>query len=436
MSTAQQISSLKPTDLRGILQYVPRFKDHIFIIALDGLIVGDDNLPNLLLDIAVLRSLQIKIVLVHGIGSQLQELSENKGISISDIQGTGVTDKVTLDLAIQASSDVSHQILEGLTQTGLKCAITNSIRSVPVGVVKGIDHQFSGKIDRIDQKFILHLVDEGVIPIIQPIGFDRNGYSLRINSDLLATEVGIALQATKILFLTPTPGLMIHGKIRRQIAVEELAKLLDEKPDVIDANTQSKAIHAIKAIEQGIPRIHLIDGRAHDSLLNEIFSNEGIGTLIYGNEYQQIRRASRKDVRLIYNLTRNSVRKEELVHRTLQSIEKNIDRFYVFEIDENIIACISLNRFPSNPELVEIASLFVLQPYGGQGIGKKMVEFICLEAGKKGAKKVIALSTQNFSFFTTVCGFIETTKDILPQERLQSYEKAGRNPKIILKDLS
>jgi amino-acid N-acetyltransferase len=435
MSNVQETSSLKPTDLRGILKYVPRFKDHIFIIALDGLIVGDDNLPNLLLDIAVLRSLQIKIVLVHGIGAQLQELSESKSAAISDVEGTGVTDKVTLDLAIQASSDVSHQILEGLTQTGLKCAITNSIRSIPVGIVKGIDHQFSGKIDRIDQKFILHLVDEGVIPIIQPIGFDRNGYSLRINSDLLATEVAIALQATKILFLTPDPGLMINGEIRRQIAVEDLAKLVDEKPGAIDTNARSKATHAIKAIEQDVPRIHLIDGRAHDSLLNEIFSNEGIGTLIYGNDYQQIRQASRKDVRLIYNLTRNSVRKEELVHRTLQSIEKNIDRFYVFEIDENIIACISLNDFPSDPELVEIGSLFVLQPYGGRGIGKKMVEFACLEAGKKGAQRVIALSTQNFSFFTTVCGFVETKKDSLPKERLQSYEKSGRNPKVILKDL-
>ena len=133
---------------------------------------------------------------------------------------------------------------------------------------------------------------------------------------------------------------MINGEIRRQIAVEDLAKLVDEKPGAIDTNARSKATHAIKAIEQDVPRIHLIDGRAHDSLLNEIFSNEGIGTLIYGNDYQQIRQASRKDVRLIYNLTRNSVRKEELVHRTLQSIEKNIDRFYVFEIDENIIACI------------------------------------------------------------------------------------------------
>ncbi|MBL4576673.1 MAG: amino-acid N-acetyltransferase, partial [Opitutaceae bacterium] len=413
MSSTQQTPSLKPTDLRGILKYVPRFKDHIFIIALDGIIVEDSNLPNLLLDIAVLRSLQIKIVLVYGIGAQLQKLSDREGTSISDLQGTGVTDKATLDLAIQASSDVSHQILEGLTQTGLKCALTNSIRAIPVGVVKGIDQQFNGKIDRIDQQFILHLLKEGVIPIIQPIGFDRNGYSLRINSDLLATETGIALEASKIIFLTPDAGLIVDGNIRRQIPVEELTKLLEENPNSIDANTCSKATHAIAAIEKGIPRIHLIDGKAHDSLLNEIFSSEGIGTLIYGNEYQQIRQASRKDVRLIYNLTRNSVRKEELVHRTLQSIEKNIERFYVFEIDENIIACISLNDFPSDPEFIEIGSLFVLQPYGGRGIGKKMVDFACMEAGKKGANKVIALSTQNFSFFTTVCGFVETTKDIL-----------------------
>ncbi|WP_338031090.1 hypothetical protein [Ereboglobus luteus] len=128
---AATATTIKPVDLRGILKYVPRFKDQIFVIALDGAIIADENFGNLLVDIAVLRSLGIKVVLVHGIGKQLRELSELRRVPITDEAGTGVADAATLDLAIRASSRVSHVILEGLTQNAIKCAITNAVRALP-----------------------------------------------------------------------------------------------------------------------------------------------------------------------------------------------------------------------------------------------------------------------------------------------------------------
>jgi amino-acid N-acetyltransferase len=132
-----QATTIKPTDLRGILQYVPRFQGQIFVIAVDGSIVADENFGNLLVDIAVLRSLAIKVVLVHGIGHQLQELAALRSVLITNSDGTGPTDAATLDLAIRASSRVSHLILEGLTQSSLKAVITNAVRAVPVGIIKG-----------------------------------------------------------------------------------------------------------------------------------------------------------------------------------------------------------------------------------------------------------------------------------------------------------
>src|SRR3954471_4818379 len=126
--TPASTATIKPTDLRGILKYVPRFQGQIFVLAIDGSIVADENFGNLLVDIAVLRSLGIKVVLVHGIGQQIVERAESLKIPISNADGTGVTDAATLDLAIRASSRVSHLILEGLTQNTLKCAITNSVR--------------------------------------------------------------------------------------------------------------------------------------------------------------------------------------------------------------------------------------------------------------------------------------------------------------------
>jgi len=428
-------TTIKPTDLRGILKYVPRFQDQIFVIALDGAIVADENFGNLLVDIAVLRSLGIKVVLVHGIGQQLRELSESRGIAITDAFGTGATDTATLDLAIRASSRVSHVILEGLTQNTLKCAITNAVRALPLGILKGVDHQFTGRVDRIDTEFILTLINKSIIPILSPIGYGPDGKALRVNSDLLAAEIAEALRASKILYLTPQSGLEISGEVKREISVDALRALLKEQPDSIPESARSKAIHAIKAIETGTPRVHLVDGRIFDGLINEIFSSEGVGSLIYGNDYQQIRRAKRSDVRAIYNLTRGAVKREELVYRTQQAIEKNIEQFFVFEIDENLIACVSLYFYPDKPQIAEVGSLYVLPFYHNRGIGRKMVDYACMMAKERGAKTIVALSTQSYSFFTSALNFEETSKDILPEARLKPYDASGQHPKVMIKHL-
>jgi amino-acid N-acetyltransferase len=430
-----QATTIKPTDLRGILKYVPRFQGQIFVLAIDGAIVADENFGNLLVDVAVLRSLGIKVVLIHGIGQQLQELSELRGVPITNSDGTGITDAPTLDLAIRASSRVSHLILEGLTQNALKAVITNAVRAVPVGIIKGVDQQFTGKVDRIDKDLIIELINQQVVPLVSPLAFGPDGKSLRVNSDLLAAELAEALHATKIIYLLPQAGLEIEGEVRREISVEALRSTLQDHPERISEGSHSKAVHAIKAIENGIQRVHVVDGRVFDGLLNEIFSNEGVGSLVYGNDYQQIRKATKRDVRLIYNMTRNAVRREELIHRTQQAIEKNIDQFYVFEVDENIIACVTLYFYPESPDLAEVGSLYVVPFYHNRGIGQKMVDFACLQAKEKGATRVIALSTQSFGFFTNVCHFEEAAKDILPETRLRQYEESGRNAKILVKPL-
>lgn len=427
--------TIKPTDLRGILKYVPRFQGQIFVLSLDGSIVADENFGNLLVDIAVLRSLAIKVVLVHGVGQQLVELSASRNIAITNSEGAGVTDAPTLDLAIRASARVSHLILEGLTQNTLKCAITNAVRALPTGIIKGVDQQFTGRVDRVDKEFIRHLIDKDIIPIIQPIGYGPEGRSLRINSDLLAADVAEALNATKIIYLTPQPGLEIGGEIKRDISVDRLRINLRDHPHEIAEGCRSKALHAVRAIESGVPRVHIVDGRIFDGLINEIFSNEGVGSLIYGNDYQQIRKATKRDVRFIYNLTRNAVRREELLHRTQQAIEKNIDQFFVFEIDENIIASVTLYFYPDKPHLAEIGSLYVLPFYQNRGIGRKMIDYACLRAKERGATSVVALSTQSYSFFTSQLGFHESTAEILPEARLKTFQESGRNPKVLVKTL-
>lgn len=431
----RSMDTLKPTDLRGILKYVPRFQGQIFVIAVDGSIVADENFGNLLVDIAVLRSLGIRLVLVHGISRQLAELAELRGVAITNADGTGPTDAATLDLAIRAGSRISHVVLEGLTQNSLKAVITNAVRALPMGIIKGVDQQFTGKVERIDKDLIIELISQQVVPVVSPLAFGPDGRTLRVNSDLLAAELAEALRATKIIFLTPQPGLEIDGEVRREIAVDALRQLIAERPQTIAEPGRSKAVHAVKAIETGTPRVHIVDGRIFDGLLTEVFSNEGVGSLVYGNEYQQIRRAAKRDVRTIYNLTRHAVRREELMHRTQQAIEKNIDQFFVFEVDENIVAVVTLYFYPDKPEVAEIGSLYVVPFYHNRGIGRKMVEYACLQAKERGATVAIALSTQSFGFFTNSCGFEETDKEILPESRLKVYEESGRNAKVLMKPL-
>jgi amino-acid N-acetyltransferase len=231
---------------------VPRFQGQIFVIAIDGSIVADENFGNLLVDIAVLRSLGIKVVLVHGIGHQLQELSALRGVAISNSDGTGVTDAATLDLAIRASSRVSHVILEGLTGSSLKAVITNAVRAVPVGIIKGVDQQLTGKVERIDKE-LLGGADRA------PGGAPHLPARLRARRQVAAGQFrpprrgdGRGPPRDEDHLPGAQPGLEIEGEVRHEISVDALRSLLSDHPDRIAESSRSKAAHAIKAIETGV----------------------------------------------------------------------------------------------------------------------------------------------------------------------------------------
>ena len=199
--------NISPTDLRGILKYVPMFRDHIFVIALDGSVIAHENFQNVLLDIAVLRSLNIQLVLVYGIGQQLKAIAQTRQTPITDAYGEHKTDAITLKLSVEASAMISSTLMQGLTQNGLKCALTNAVRSKEVGIIRGENQLFSGTVDQLDTQFFNHLLDVATIPIVAPIAFTREGHSLRLNSDQLAAELAAQLHASKLVYLTAQDGL-------------------------------------------------------------------------------------------------------------------------------------------------------------------------------------------------------------------------------------
>jgi len=425
---------VKLTDLRGILQYIPQFREKTFIIEVDGAIVTDENFGNILLDVAVLRSLNIRVVLVHGAAAQIKSLGEERNIKPSNIDGTGVTDADTLKLALTAANRLTHEILEGLATNDLRAACPNAIIAHPMGIIQGVDHQFTGKVERVDTELLQTLLNQGIIPVVPPLGFDGDGKTYRVNSDGVAVSVAETLKATKLIFITPQDGLMYNGQLIRQMLVAELQKLLQQNTAGFLPEILSKAQHAMAASASGVQRVHIINGRVDEGLLAEVFSNEGIGTLIYANEYQQIRAAKKKDVRAIQLLTKKAVESDELVKRTRQVIEKNLNDYYIFEIDKNPVACVALHVYAEQSK-GELACLYVNPSHENQGIGRKLIQFIETKAKEMNLNELLTLSTQAFTYFQSKGGFTEGTPDDLPPARREKYDHSGRNSKVLLKKL-
>jgi len=425
---------MKLTDLRGILQYIPQFREKTFILAVDGAIVTDENFATLLLDVAVLRSLSIRVVLVHGASAQIKALAEEQNIKASNLDGSGITDAPTLQLALNAANRLTHEILEGLSANDLRAASTNVVIAHPVGIIQGVDHLFTGKVERVDVQLLQTLLAQDVIPVIPPLGFDGDGKTYRVNSDGVAVEVAKELKAVKLIFITPQDGLIHNGKLIRQTLVADLEKLLQQGGTGFAPEMLSKAQHAAAACKAGVPRVHIINGKVDEGLLAEVFSNDGIGTLIYANEYQQIRPARKKDVRAIQLLTKAAVEADELVKRTRAMLEKSLCDYYIFEIDKNPVACVALHVYPEQKK-GELACLYVNPSYENQGIGRKLIQFVENKAREMGLSELLTLSTQAFTYFQSKGGFAEGKPDDLPPARAKIYEQSGRNSKVLVKKL-
>jgi amino-acid N-acetyltransferase len=425
---------VKLTDLRGILRYIPQFREKIFVISVDGGIVTDENFANILLDVAVLRSLNIRVVLVHGAAAQIKKLAEEQHVRPSNLDGGGITDAATLQLALTAANRLTHEILEGLSANDLRAACTNAIIAHPMGILQGVDQLLTGKVERVDVQLFQTLLDQGIVPVVPPLGFDGDGKTYRVNSDSVAVAVSDALKAAKLLFITTHDGIIYQGKLIRQLLVADLDAIIANHRNEILPEVVSKAVHASAACKAGIQRVHIINGRVDEGLLAEVFSNEGIGTLIYANDYQQIRRAMKKDVRHILTLTKDSVASDELMRRSRSGIEKNLGDYYLFEIDKNPVACVALHIY-SEQKKGELAFLYVSPSHENQGIGRKLIQFVENKARELGLNELLTLSTQAFTYFQSKGGFAEGTPDDLPPSRRERYDQSGRNSKVLVKKL-
>ncbi|MEQ9824873.1 MAG: amino-acid N-acetyltransferase [Puniceicoccaceae bacterium] len=421
--------SIRPIDLRDILEYVPRFRNHIFVLGIDGSVIADSNFQSLLTDIAVLHSLNIKVVLCHGIAQQIRTLAAERNVTISDERGEGRTDDATLKLAIDATGVAAAQIMRGLSEQSLPYTFCNAIDARPVGIEQGIDQMHTGLCDSIDKARILRLLEHGDIPVFSPIIYDDKGRSLRINSDHIAATLATELGASKLIYLTSRPRLTIGEESILNCSAEQLKLMIQENPAGMDPLLLSKARHAIQVLTWNTDRVHILDGRIDGCLLIEIFDKVGLGTMIHANEYDRIRRAKPDDIADIYALVKHASKTNQLITRSMKEVEDRLENFYLYEVDDSIIGCTCL--IPYDETLVELASVCIQPYHQGKGIGQKLARYSLEQAKKRGFQKVIALSTQASEFFTEHLGFTRTTIDQLPPERRSAYEYSQRNSIIL-----
>ena len=414
-------------DLRGILQYVPQFRGATFVIAVDGLVAASENFANVLLDIGVLHSLNIKVVLVHGAGHQVREMAQARGVEISNDDGTGVTDAATLELSVDAISRLTNKVMQGLTSIRLRGVTANAIVAHGAGVIDGTDLQRTGTIDKVDVAGIETFLAEGMVPVIAPLGHDSQGGELRLNSDAVAVAVAEALGAQKVLFLTHGPLMDGAGVQVRKLSVTEAEAVVAETgaDELLGKRLKSILQFAARAGRAGVPRVHLLDGMQDEALLAEIFSNEGLGTMVYSDAYDELRRASVSDVPAIISMIRQSVKDEELLHRNRNEIVERIDDYYLLEVDGNPVGTIALHPFLDHG-VVELACLFIRKDHENLGYGKRLVEFARKSARDAGAERLVLLTTQAAGYFRRL-GFSEIGADALPESRREKYEASGRN---------
>jgi len=416
-------------DLRGILHYVPQFGGRIFVVALDGGVIASNNFTNILLDLAVLHSLNIRIVLVHGAGFQAAKQAQERNFEPSDTEGIGPTDAETLQVSIDAVSRLTSDVMRDLTGLGMRTALTNALIARPAGVVGGVDLLNTGKIERVDATGLKTFLDQGMIPLVPPLGYDGKGKTLRLNSDTCAVDVAIALGAAKIIYVCGDA----LGRNPKQVPAEDAAELAAGGGAGSDG-FRSKLREAARACAGGVSRVHLIDGSLTEGLLEELFSNEGVGTMVYMDDYQQIRAATEGDVAEILSLINQSVEAEELVQRTRRDILDKLDDYLVLEVDGNVVGTVALH-VEEGGELAEVACLFIKRTHEGRGYGRRLISHVEKSARRHGVGMLYALSTQAYDFFEKKTAFKSAGISVLPEARRKRFQSSGRNSKILVKDL-
>jgi amino-acid N-acetyltransferase len=432
--------------LRSVAPYIHLHRGKTFVIAIAGELIAAGRLNALVQDVALLSSMGIKVVLVHGFRPQVEEQLRLKGHPEQFSHGMRITDGVALDCAQEAAGQLRFEIeaafSQGLPNTpmagaAIRVVSGNFVTARPVGIIDGVDFQHSGLVRKVDTGPIQRALDFGAIVLLSPFGFSPTGEAFNLGMEDVATRTALAIKADKLIFVTEVDGVRdAQGRVITELPLDQAETILASLPAGGDRPQPTETAfylrHAILACKSGVPRSHILPFALDGSVLLEVFMHDGVGTMIVDENLESLREATIDDVGGILSIITPLEDAGVLVRRSRTDIERDIQNFSVIEHDGVIFGCAALFPFPAEG-IGELACLAVNPNSQGMGDGDRLLKRIEQRARAQGLQRLFVLTTRTMQWFQKR-GFVPSDVGALPRLKQQNYNWA-RKSQVLIKNL-
>lgn len=425
---------------RAAAPYIHMFRGKTFVLAFGGEVLADGEFVDLAYDLNLLVSLGVRLVIVPGARPQIEAELRDKQVQSRYHKGLRITDLPTLEAVKQAVGQVRVD-LEALLSMGLpdtpmagadiRVASGNFITARPLGVLDGVDMEHTGLVRRVNVEAIRRRLDEGDIVMLQPIGFSPTGESFNLTLEDVATEVAIALGADKLIFLADTVGVEADGVLDRELTAQQAEEWLQAHGDSAE-DIRFYLPGMIRAVRKNVARAHIISRHLDGALLQELFTHEGVGSMLTRDPLGRLRSASIDDVGGILALIEPLEAAGILVKRSRERLEMEVERFVVLEHDGVNVGCAALYPYPESA-MGELACLAISQQLQGGGHGEQLLNYIEERAREAGISRLFALTTQTAHWFVEH-GFAPATVADLPPAK-QAFYNWQRRSQVFIKAL-
>lgn len=431
---------------RSVAPYIHAYRGKTFVVAMAGELIAAGKLNAFVQDLAILHAMGIKLVLVHGFRPQVDEQLRAKGHVSRFSHGLRITDDVALDCAQEAAGQLRFEIeaafSQGLPNTPMANATVrlvsgNFLTARPVGIVDGVDFRQSGLVRKVDAAAIRKAIDIGAVVLLSPFGFSPTGEAFNLTMEDVATATAIALQADKLLFVTEVAGVREvpadpDSAIDTEMALADAERLLAALPRPTHPTEVAFYLqHCVKACRQGVERSHILPFSVDGALLQEVYTHDGIGTMVVDEKLESLREASNDDIGGILQLIEPFERDGTLVKRDRTEIERDIALYSVIEHDGVIFGCAALYPYPEQ-RTGEMAALTVSDQSQGQGDGERILKRIEQRARAQGLDSIFVLTTRTMHWFIKR-GFAQVDPDWLPEARKRKYNWDRRSQVLVKK---
>jgi amino-acid N-acetyltransferase len=416
----------------------------VFVVQFDGDALLEAQFSALVHDMALLHSLGVKLVIVHGFRPQIEDRLKLRGLESQFVDGVRVTGADALEAVVDAAGSVRTEV-EALLSMGLanspmhgagvRVASGNFVTARPMGIRDGVDFSFTGEVRRVDTEAIERRLGDGSIVLVSALGYSPSGEVFNMRAEDVATEIAVELRAQKLLMLRTGEWIeSTSGALARQLTLSDARQALGQRPPSHNGadNVREFLIHAVRACVNGVARTHLLDYRLDGVLLLELFTRDGVGTMVSAEAYDTTRRATVEDIGGILELIQPLEERGALVRRSRDKIETAIQDFLVLERDGAIIACTAIHPFPDDG-VAELACLAVDDTYRMSGRGDFLLNEAQKEARAGGIERLFVLTTQATHWFKER-GFEDANIGELPIHRQELYNYE-RGSKVLIKKL-